>query len=271
VNDLEGKVAIVLGASAEGGTGWAVAEHLSTAGAKVVVAARREGPLQELAAQIDGLAVRCDAAKEEQIVALAQSARDRFGTIDIAINCAARPVLGMIGEAKLSDVQRSLDVNFLAHVAFVREMAAIMREGGAITLFSTSAAAQPILSFFPYACAKAATDCLVRFAALEYGPRGIRVNSILPGPIKTEMASHLYSVPGTQEVFEREIPLGRIGVPEDFARMAVMLSGPHFMTGLNLPVSGGMQLTRSPRNDEMPGGAFGSSPPASRSEGWPQT
>jgi len=264
VNDLEGKVAIVLGASAEGGTGWAVAEHLSAAGAMVMVAARREAPLQDLASRIGGVAVRCDAAKEDQIVALAQNARNQFGSIDIAINCAARPVLGMIGQTKLSDVQRSLDVNFLAHVAFVREMATIMRDGGAITLFSTSSAAQPILSFFPYACAKAATDCLVRFAALEFGPRGIRINSILPGPIKTEMASHLYSVPGTQEVFEREIPLGRIGVPEDFARLAVMLSGPHFMTGLNLPVSGGMQLTRAPRDDEMPAGAFASPPPADR-------
>ncbi len=252
VAELEGKVAIVLGASAEGGTGWAIAEHLSAAGAKVIVAARREAPLQALAARIGGIAVRCDAAREEQIAALASTAKDQFGGIDIAINCAARPVVGLIADTKLADVQRSLDVNFLAHVAFVREMAAVMRDGGSITLFSTSSAAQPLLGFFPYACAKAATDCLVRYAALEYGGRGIRVNSILPGPIKTEMARHIFAVPGAEQVFEREIPLGRVGMPEDYARIAVMLSGPHFMSGVNLPVSGGMQLTRAPRQDEIP-------------------
>ncbi len=254
MRELENKVAIVLGASAEGGTGWAVAEHLGAAGAKVIVAARREAPLQKLAERIGGLAVRCDAAREEQIVALAAMAKDRFGGLDIAINCAAKPVMGMIGASKPSDLQRSLDVNFIAHVVFVREMAAIMRDGGSITLFSTSSAAQPVLGFFPYACAKAATDCLVRYAALEYGDRGIRVNSVLPGPIKTDMAQVMFAVPGAEEVFEREIPLRRVGVPEDFARIAVMLSGPHFMTGLNLPASGGMQLTRAPRLDEIPKG-----------------
>jgi NAD(P)-dependent dehydrogenase (short-subunit alcohol dehydrogenase family) len=252
VRELENKVAIVLGASAEGGTGWAVAEHLSAAGAEVIVAARREAPLRALAARIGGIAVRCDAAREEQIAALAGVVKEQFGGIDIAINCAASPVLGLIGESKLASLQRSLDVNFLAHVVFVREIAAIMRDGGSITLFSTSSAAQPLLGFFPYACAKAATDCLVRYAALEYGGRGIRVNSILPGPIKTEMAQHIFAVPGAEQVFEREIPLGRVGVPEDFARMAVMLSGPHYLSGVNLPVSGGMQLTRAPRQDELP-------------------
>lgn len=252
MTDLEGKIAVVLGASAEGGTGWAVAEQLSAAGAKVVVAARREVPLQELASRIGGVAIQCDAAKEDQIIALAQRAKELYGAVDIAVNCAARPVLGMIAETKLSDVQRSLDVNFLAHIAFTREMGSIMREGGSIVLFSTSSAAQPLSGFFPYACAKAATDCLVRYAALEYGKRGIRVNSILPGPIKTAMAKHMFSVPGSEQVFEREIPLSRVGLPEDFARMVIMLSGPHYMTGVNLPVSGGMQLTRSPRQDEIP-------------------
>jgi len=257
---LEGKVAVVLGASAQGGTGWSVADHLHRAGAKVVVAARRIDPLEELARQIGGLAVRCNAANEEEIVALAAAARDHFGGVDIAVNCAAKPVLATIADAKLADVQRSLDVNFLAHVVFVREMASVMRDGGSIILFSTSSAAQPLLPFFPYACAKAATDCLVRYAALEYGSRGIRINSVLPGPIKTEMASHIFSDPATEAVFEREIPLGRVGTPEDFGQLAIMLSGTHYLTGLNLPASGGMQLTRSPRQDEIfPGGGFSAS------------
>lgn len=250
---LDGKVAVVLGASAAGGTGWAVAEHLAAAGAKVVVAARRREPLEELAAQIGGLAVPCDAGKKDQVAALAEAARQAYGGIDIAVNSAARPVMGDIATCPVEMVQKSLDVNFLGHVNFVREMGAIMRDDGSIVLISTSSASQPVPHFFPYACAKAATDCLVRYAALEYGPRGIRVNSILPGPIKTELAAHIFSVPGTEEVFEREIALRRVGVPDDFGRIVAMLAGPHYISGVNIPTSGGMHLTRSPREDEMPG------------------
>ena len=257
MENLDGKIAVVLGASAAGGTGWAIAEHLAAAGAKVVVAARRREPLEELASKIGGLAVVCDAGKADDIAALAKAVQDTFGGIDIAVNSAARPVMGDIADCPIGMVQKSLDVNFLGHVNFVREMGAIMRDNGSMILISTSSAVQPVPHFFPYACAKAATDALVRYAALEYGPRGIRVNSILPGPIKTDMAAHIFAVPGAEEVFEREIALRRVGLPDDFARVVTMLAGDHYITGVNMPVSGGMHLTRAPREDEMPGeGAF---------------
>jgi len=144
-----------------------------------------------------------------------------------------------------------LDVNYVAHVWFVREMSAIMRAGGAITLISSSSAAQPLLPFFPYACAKAATDALVRYAALEYGPRSIRVNSILPGPIKTPLAADMFEQPGAEAAFAKEIALGRVGQPQDFARAIIALYAMNFVTGVNLPVSGGMHLTRAPRLDEI--------------------
>src|SRR5579859_2747414 len=97
---LRDKVAVVLGASAEGGTGWAVAEGLAAEGAKVVVAARRLEPLQKLAERIGGLAVTCDAANEGEIVRLSKAAADGFGPIDIAVNSAGLPVLGMIANAR---------------------------------------------------------------------------------------------------------------------------------------------------------------------------
>jgi len=252
--ELKDKVAVVLGASAAGGTGWAIAEALAAEGAKVVVAARRLEPLEELAKKIGGKAVVCDAGKADQVAALAHAAKDAYGQIDIAVNSAARPIIGPIAETTPAAVQKSLDVNFLGHVNFVRETAAVMRDGGSIILISSFSAVQPVMPFFPYACAKAATDCLVRYAAMEYGARGIRVNSVLPGPIKTELAAHLYEVPGREAVYEREIPLKRVGLPEDFARVVVWLSKPHYITGVNIPVSGGLHLTRVPREDEMPGG-----------------
>ena len=254
------------GASAAGGTGWAIAEELAAQGAQLIVTARRREPLEVLAERIGGRAVPCDAARPEDIAALARTvAAD--GPIDIAVNSAAQSFIGYIADCDPSDLQRSLDVNYLAHFHFVREMAAIMRDGGVITLISSSAAMQPVPTRMAYAYAKGATDCLVRYAAFEYGPRGIRVNSVLPGPIKTEMAERVFVAPGAEEAFNRAIPLGRVGLPADFARVIVALSEPGgYMTGLNLPVSGGLHLTRVPRPDEMPGG-LGMNPRATTPSG----
>jgi NAD(P)-dependent dehydrogenase (short-subunit alcohol dehydrogenase family) len=249
---LANKVAVVLGASAQGGTGWAIAEGLAREGARVVVGARRIEPLRELAERIGGLAVACDASKEEQVAAFAQAAVEAYGPIDIAVNSAGRPVLGTIAAADHDRIRRSLAVDFFGNAWFVRYMAQAMSDGGSIVLISSSSSAQPVLPFFPYGCAKAATDCLVRYAAVEFGGRGIRVNSILPGPIKTELARQLFEAPGAEEVFAREIPLTRVGEPADFADAVLWLADRCYASGLNLPVSGGMQLMRAPRADEMP-------------------
>ena len=95
------------------------------------------------------------------------------------------------------------------------------------------------------------TDCLVRYAAVEYGPRKIKVNSILPGPIMSKMTSAMLNLPGHMEQLEREIPLNRVGYPEDDADAVQWLVGP-FVAGLNIPVAGGLQLARFPYPDEVP-------------------
>src|SRR4030095_4826835 len=96
--DLAGKVAVVLGASAEGGTGWAIAEALAAQGAKVVVGARSLAPLQKLATRIGGTAVACDAGNEAQVKALAKAALTNYGQLNIAVNSAGLPVMSMIAE-----------------------------------------------------------------------------------------------------------------------------------------------------------------------------
>lgn len=253
MSNLQGKVAVVLGASAEGGTGWAIAEGLAKAGCKVVVAARRLEPLQKLAAKIGGTAVVCDAAREDHIVALAKTAVDTHGRVDFAINSAGLPILGLVADLSTASLQAALDVNYLAHVHFVREMAKAIGDNGSIVLITSLSTTHPVIPNVAYACAKAATDCLVRYAALEYGPRNIRINSIRPGAIASDMAKDLFSNPAVRAVFEKEVPLGRIAVPEDFADAALWLCGPAFITGVDLPVCGGNQLSRFPRMNEMPG------------------
>ena len=249
---LAGKKAVVLGASAEGGTGWAIAEGLAREGVQVIVAARTLHELERLAQRIGGHAFACDGGCEADLVQLGAFAAQRFGRIDIAVNSAGLPMLGTIDTLTSDELQRALDVNYLGNVWFIREMTRIMNDGGSVVVISSNSTTQPILPHMAYACAKSAADCLVRYAALECGARGIRVNSLLPGPIKSHMARDLWAIPGVEDIFAKEVPLGRIGLPEDYANAVIWLSGPAFVTGLNLPVNGGNQLTRSPRPDELP-------------------
>jgi NAD(P)-dependent dehydrogenase (short-subunit alcohol dehydrogenase family) len=251
--DLSGKNAVVLGASAQGGTGFAIARALADAGAKVTIAARSAGKLETLAGTIGARWLACDAGDPGQIAELAHFAAGDSG-LDIAVNAAALPVIGGIAELDFAQVEQATRINYHGMLHFLRECTARMNDGGSVVLISSLSAVQPIHPHFAYACAKAATDCLVRYAAIEYGPRGIRVNSIQPGPIKSDLAADLFAIPGVEATFAREVPLGRVGHPDDYANATLWLASGAFVTGLNLPVCGGNQLTRMPRADELPMG-----------------
>jgi NAD(P)-dependent dehydrogenase (short-subunit alcohol dehydrogenase family) len=252
---LKDKVAIVLGASAEAGSGWAVAKRFAAEGAKVVVAARRAEPLKKLAAEIDGAWITCDVAREDEVKALVDFAMEKYGRIDVACNAAGLPMGGTITNAPMADVREAMEVDYFGCVYFVRFVAEAMKAGGtggSIILFSSMTATHMLESVYPYACAKAAADCLVVYAAAEYGPLGIKVNSILPGPIRSEMSTPLWQVEGMEHAWNKDVPLGRLGLPEDFADACLWLAGPSFVTGLNLQVSGGNQIFRFPRLSERP-------------------
>ena len=248
---FKNKVAVVLGASASGGIGWATAEAFAAQGAKVLVGARRAAPTQELAKKIGGVGMACDGGKEKDIIAFAARAKEAYGRIDFAVNCAGLPTNDSISTSTAAGLQPSLDVNFVGNVLFTRYMAEAMNDGGAITLISSTAVDRTMMPNFSYSCAKAATECLARYAAVEYGPRGIRVNAIIPGFIVTDLTFPMTKMPGVIEAFAREVPLGRVGTPKDIADVIMWLSAPNYITGVSLPVSGGNQLTRLPRMDEM--------------------
>lgn len=181
------------------------------------------------------------------------AAAKTYGGLDIAVNSAGLPVMSTIADSTEDQLQSALRVNYLGNVYFIKHIAAAMRAEGSIVVISSLSTTHPIFPHFAYACAKAATDCLVRYAAIEYGPRNIRVNSILAGSIVSDLSRELFANPQVRSVFEKEVPLRRLGYPADFANAALWLAGPAFVTGLNLPVSGGNQLTRFPTMAEMPG------------------
>ncbi|MEJ7935358.1 SDR family oxidoreductase [Sphingobium sp. AN558] len=261
--DLSGQVAVVLGASAEGGTGWDIAETLAANGAKVVVAARTLPALERLATKIGGTAVRCDAGEEADIKALAKAVIDTYGRLDIAVNSAGLPVMSMISDMTIEHLETAARVNFYGATFFIKYMAEAIGQDGSIIFISSMSTTHPVFPHIAYAAAKSAADCIVRYAGIEYAGRNIRVNSILPGAIYSDMAKEAFADPTYAAIFEREIPLGRVGLPSDFSNAVLWLAGPSYVTGLNLQVNGGNQLTRMPRLDELPGGAeaFGSGKP----------
>lgn len=253
MRDLTDKVAVVLGASAEGGTGWGIAEELAARGAKVVVAARSLEPLQKLAEKIDGTAVRCDGGQEKDIIQLREQTLETYGKIDVAVNSAATPTMGMISDANQELLDQAVQVNFFGMTYFVREMAAAMKGPGSIILISSMSTTHPIVPHFAYACAKSATECLVRYAALEYAPKHIQINGIRVATVMSDMAKDHYNTPGVGERFVHEIPFGRLGQPSDIARAVVWLSEPAYVTGCMFDIAGGNQLTRFPFLEELPG------------------
>jgi NAD(P)-dependent dehydrogenase (short-subunit alcohol dehydrogenase family) len=242
---LSGRRAVVLGASAEGGTGWCVAEALAAEGATVMVAARTEAGIERLARRINGEYLRCDASKEEDVAKLADTAAQRLGKVDVAVNCAFLPTLSLIESVTDELLQASMQTNFAANVYFLKHMARAIGRDGSIILFSSLSSKRPIFPHAIYASMKAATDCLVRYAAAEFGPRNILVNSILPGAIETPASKPLLDLPGARESILSEVPLKRLATGLDYGAAVVWLaSGKAFMTGCNLDISGGNQLAQ---------------------------
>jgi NAD(P)-dependent dehydrogenase (short-subunit alcohol dehydrogenase family) len=252
-----GKTAVVLGASAEGGSGWAIAERLAQEGAKVVVAARTLPELERLAGKIGGFAVRCDAGEPDDIKQLADITHEKFGPIDLAINAAGWTMPGFVSGISPDDARQAVAVNYLGPLFFTQHCARVMKDGGSIAIITSIAATHVAPGVLAYACAKAATNQMVRYAAVEYGPRRIRVNAVVPAFIESAMSAPMRAMPGVLEAVLKEVPLGRAALPADIAAACLWLASDEcFATGVLLPIDGGNHLRRCTFPDEFAAGAY---------------
>jgi NAD(P)-dependent dehydrogenase (short-subunit alcohol dehydrogenase family) len=259
--DLIGKTVVVLGASARGGTGWATAELARSSGAEVVVAARSFEGVRALADEIGGVAVQCDARIEAEVATLAETAAARTGAIDIAVLAAGEPIPGSIDAADDGIWEQAWSANFMAAVYFIRHMARRMGEGGGISLVTTLAVGKATAGNAPYASAKAAGDALIRHAAIEYAPRGIRVNGVAAGHIDSPMSAAVKAMPEMWNLFMREVPLHRPVAPAEVGAACLWLASPGAaVTGAVLPVDNGSHLLRLPQAEELTSSPFSSDP-----------
>ncbi|MCD5323423.1 MULTISPECIES: SDR family NAD(P)-dependent oxidoreductase [Pontibacillus] len=240
--DLKKQVIIVTGANR--GQGKAIAEHLTSCGATTIVAARKLEEAERTATEIGPLAypVQLDVASEEQWASAIGIVVEKFGRIDGLVNNAGVLVRKPFIEMSMKDYQQMIEVNqlgvFLGMQAVIPQMEK-QQKGSIVNNVSISAFA-PIQKSSAYAATKAAVVAMSKSAAIELGPKGIRVNMVHPGGIETEMATEGQGIPS----FYNSVPLGRIGQPNEIAKTVAFLISDEssYCTGAEIVVDGGMTL-----------------------------
>lgn len=245
---MQARTALVIGASSAGGLGEAAARRLAADGCAVSVAGRSMAPLDSLAASLGGRALHCDVLDESSIAALAEAA----GPIDILVNAAGTTLGRTIAKIRREDVESQLAMHVTANILLLKHFAPRMPRGGSIVLFSSVVAKLAGPGLVAYAAAKAALDHVVRIAALEFGPHGVRVNAVAPGFTVTPMTQGFLAQERYETLYRRETALGELTQPSQVAAAVSYLASPDcFSSGEIVQVSGGAQLCRLPRADEL--------------------
>lgn len=244
--DLHGRTALVTGASS--GLGWHFAQTLAQAGATVVVAARRQEPLQELTATIAALggrahAVAMDVTDPAQIEVAFDAAVAAVGPIEIVVNNAgisiSRPTLELPVAEWDAVVDTNLRGTWLVAQTAARRLVAAQRPGRIVNIASI-VGLRTIGHLAPYAAAKAGLVHLTQVLAMEWARHGIQVNAIAPGYVETDINRAFWSTPAGRKLVER-IPQRRLGRPADLDGALLLLASDAgaFMTGSVLVVDGG--------------------------------
>jgi len=247
---LSGRCALVTGGAS--GIGRATARRLAADGAAVVIDYVGDAaPAEALAGQIErdggrALAVRADVSDEHDVEALFDRGRAEFGPIDLLVNNAGREKPFALVDMPLDEWNAVLALNLTGPFLCSRAMVRGLADGvpGVIVNVSSVHEVIPWPQFSHYCASKGGLKLFTQTIARELAPRGIRVVSVAPGAILTPINQGLIDDPAKQHEVEAEIPLGRLGQPEEVAAAIAWLAGPEarYVTGSTLFVDGGMTL-----------------------------
>jgi NAD(P)-dependent dehydrogenase (short-subunit alcohol dehydrogenase family) len=235
------RTALVVGGSS--GIGAACAEALAEAGWDVVIFDLKAGPGDEGVA----LDVRDRGAVFAAVEELA-GGRGPLGTVVYAAGTArVKPIL----EVEPREWDLVLGVNLGGAFNVLQAAAPHIAKGGSFTAISSIDSAAPVPGLAPYCASKAALEALVRSAALELGPTGVRCNAVLPGLVRTPLMESQLERPGVEDAFLAQTPLRGIAGGAEVADVVAFLASPaaRWITGASIPVDGGMSLTEHPKLD----------------------
>jgi NAD(P)-dependent dehydrogenase (short-subunit alcohol dehydrogenase family) len=246
MNRLEGKVALVSGGTT--GMGAAIAKRFQAEGATVVATGTNPETLEKAKKELPGVEfVASDASDIEAIRALVEKLVRDHGRIDILAANAGTAGYVPVGKVEPDFFDRIFDLNTKGAYFLLQEVVSVMPDGGSIVLTSSIAHAMAMPNNSVYAASKAALRSMGRTFAGEFASRGIRVNTISPGPIVTPIWTKLTGATGEElRAMENQIaakvPMKRAGRPEDIAGAALFLASDDsvYVTGVDLPVDGGV-------------------------------
>jgi 3-oxoacyl-[acyl-carrier protein] reductase len=238
------RIAVVIGAAS--GIGWATARALAADGCRVVVADRNIDGAKQNAAELGSphTASAVDVIHEDSV----QRLFDQTGPVDVVVNCAGFGNVGLITDMPVEDFCSVIDVCLNGAFIVAKHAGRHLREGGALVSIGSLNGRQPAAGMSAYCAAKAGLSMLTQVAALEMGPRGIRVNTVAPGFVHTPLTAPAAAVPGVVEDYVDNTALGRAGTPEDIANAVLYLCSPtsSWLTGEVLDINGGAHLKRYP-------------------------
>jgi NAD(P)-dependent dehydrogenase (short-subunit alcohol dehydrogenase family) len=249
---LAGKVALITGAA--GSIGSASARALLGEGAHMLLMDRHKQPLIDLVAELGDS--RCayvvaDTTVSSEVRAAVDLATERFGGLDVVfINAGVFGAVAPIAEYSEEVFDQVLAVNVKGAFLACKHVLAAMRDGGSVIINSSVVGLTSEAGICAYATSKHALVGLMRTAAREVAVRGIRVNTIHPGPVDNAFQHRIeITATGASEqqaaaMFEQNIPLGRHATPQEIAQTVAFLAGPHsaFITGATIAVDGGMSI-----------------------------
>ena len=271
MTSLKSRSALVTGGGS--GIGLAGAVRLAADGCSVTICGRTEAKLADAVDRIAAAAgegaeigyVVADVTSEAEVIEAVAAAVTRGGGLDIVVASAGGSHhLGPLVAADLEAVRATIDLNYISTFLTIKHAARPMlaQGSGSIIGMSSHAGADSFRSLGVYGSAKAGLDMLCRVAADELGARGIRVNSVQPGIVATELMEPITDGGSLLDDYLSQIPLGRVGQPEEVAELVRFLAGPEssWITGQCIAVDGGQNLRRGADYGVMAAELFGGDP-----------
>ncbi|KRT13955.1 short-chain dehydrogenase [Pedobacter ginsenosidimutans] len=246
MNNLTGKKALITGGNS--GIGYATAKELKALGAEVIITGRRKDAVEKAASDLGVIGLVADQSQITAIEGLASEVGTIFGKIDILFINAGVVEQSSIADATEKSFDNIFGVNFKGAYFTLSKFIPLLNDGGSVVFLSSNTAHMDGANSSIYSSSKAALNSVMRIAAVELAPRQIRVNSVSPGPIATEIMNKIglsgEQLAGINQWLIGRIPLGKIGKSEDVAKMVTFFCGDAatYITGAEIVMDGGMSL-----------------------------